>query len=123
MSAGTAVRGAALGAVAVALGVLYYAVDPARSAWMPRCPLKWMTGLECPGCGSQRAVHALLHGDIAAAWHANALLVALLPAIAAGIWLELRRESHPRLYARVHSPLAIIAAGAVIAVWGVARNL
>ena len=40
------------------------------------------TGLECPGCGSQRAIHSLLNGDLVAAVHYNALTVAAIPYIA-----------------------------------------
>ncbi|MBC9794776.1 DUF2752 domain-containing protein [Sinomicrobium weinanense] len=29
------------------------------------CPLKWLTGIDCPGCGFQRSFLALLQGDIA----------------------------------------------------------
>ena len=28
------------------------------------CPFKWLTGIDCPGCGFQRAVLALLQGDL-----------------------------------------------------------
>jgi len=28
------------------------------------CPLKYLTGLDCPGCGFQRSVIALMQGDI-----------------------------------------------------------
>lgn len=31
---------------------------------MLTCPLKAMTGIDCPGCGMQRAVIKLLEGDI-----------------------------------------------------------
>ena len=27
------------------------------------CPFKYLTGIDCPGCGFQRSVIALLHGD------------------------------------------------------------
>jgi hypothetical protein len=28
------------------------------------CPFKYFTGIDCPGCGFQRSVIALLHGDL-----------------------------------------------------------
>lgn len=33
------------------------------------CQLKSHFGIDCPGCGLQRSVIALLKGDIAAGWH------------------------------------------------------
>ncbi|WP_316746488.1 DUF2752 domain-containing protein [Pedobacter gandavensis] len=27
------------------------------------CPIKYLTGLDCPGCGFQRAILALIHGQ------------------------------------------------------------
>lgn len=68
--------------VAVIAAVVYGMFDPASSAYFPRCGFKVLTGYDCPGCGSQRALHALLHGDISAAWGYNAFLVALLPLVA-----------------------------------------
>lgn len=49
--------------------------------FMPPCPLHAFTGLNCPGCGATRATRALLHGDIVAAFHFNALYVSLLPLV------------------------------------------
>lgn len=28
------------------------------------CPIKRLTGIDCPGCGFQRSILALLHGDL-----------------------------------------------------------
>jgi len=28
------------------------------------CPFKYLTGIDCPGCGFQRSVIALMHGDL-----------------------------------------------------------
>ena len=53
--------------------------------FLPPCPLHAFTGLNCPGCGATRATRALLHGDIVAAFHFNALYVTLLPLV--GIFL------------------------------------
>jgi len=58
--------------------VLLLFVDPNKPGnLLPKCPFNWLTGLNCPGCGATRMVHALLHGDIAAAWHFNAFLLAV----------------------------------------------
>lgn len=35
---------------------------------MLSCPAKALTGMDCPGCGAQRAVSDLLRGDLSAAW-------------------------------------------------------
>ncbi|MDE5840938.1 MAG: DUF2752 domain-containing protein, partial [Muribaculaceae bacterium] len=58
--------------MALALAAVYYFFDPVEAGWMPRCIWKVTTGTDCPGCGSQRMAHALMHGDIAGAWRANA---------------------------------------------------
>ncbi|SFG60789.1 DUF2752 domain-containing protein [Pedobacter insulae] len=36
----------------------------AKSFFVP-CPVKWLTGVDCPGCGFQRSVWALIEGDFA----------------------------------------------------------
>ena len=43
----------------VALTIIYYRVSPTSSVFFPKCAFLMLTGLKCPGCGSQRAVHAL----------------------------------------------------------------
>ena len=62
------------------LAVLYL-FDPTQHGFYPRCHFHALTGLDCPGCGGLRATHALLHGEVAAAWRLNALYVAALPVV------------------------------------------
>ena len=73
--------GAALG-VAVALTALFIR-DPAQSGWFPPCPVHAVTGLACPGCGSLRAVHRLLHGHVMEAMAMNPLMVLSIPVLLA----------------------------------------
>jgi len=44
------------------------------------CLFEAMFDLECPGCGLTRALQALLHGDLAAAWARNPLVFVVFPA-------------------------------------------
>lgn len=45
----------------------------------PPCMFKAFTGLHCIGCGLTRALHALVHGDIAGAFAMNPLAIVVLP--------------------------------------------
>ncbi len=56
------------------LWVLFW-FDPADSKVFPPCPFKKLTGLYCPGCGSLRAVHQILHGRFTSAFRLNPLMV------------------------------------------------
>lgn len=46
------------------------------------CNIKTLTGLECPGCGGQRALHFLLHGHILIAMRYNLFFVLAMPFLA-----------------------------------------
>ena len=59
--------------------IVYYYVDPTKYSIMPKCPVKLLTTLDCPGCGFQRALHALLHGHFSEAIHYNLFLVIAIP--------------------------------------------
>lgn len=104
--------------IALAGAALLFLVDP-RIAPLPRCPLHVLSGLHCPGCGSTRALHLLLHGDIAGAWRMNLLLVVTLPLAGALIAAQLCGWQSSR-----HVPAAAIwAYVAMVVLYTVARNL
>ena len=112
----------AAGAVsALAVIALYALVDPG-AALFPRCPLKALTGFDCPGCGSQRAFHAILRGDIAGAWRYNAALFFAVPVIGLYFVSSILRGRCPRLYAALDSPAAIAVIVVAAAAWWVLRN-
>lgn len=103
--------------------VFYYLFDPMESRFMPQCLFHRVTGLQCMGCGSQRMIHALLHGDIAGAFAANAFGLVLLPFIVFMIWTETQRTKRPRLYQKVFSPIAITTLIILLILWLVVRNI
>ena len=87
---------------------------------MRLCPVAFLTGADCPGCGSLRAVHHLTHGDVVAAASSNLLLVAALPLVVLGWWRWLRGRPLVTGAARWLLPLV---AGVATVVFGVLRNL
>ncbi|MDB2473487.1 DUF2752 domain-containing protein [Schleiferiaceae bacterium] len=67
------------------LAILYRTYNPNGNVYFPKCPFRELTGLKCPGCGSQRAVHYLLNFDIFNAIKENVILVLSIPYILTGL--------------------------------------
>jgi len=64
----------------LAAGATYlWIFEPGRSGFFPACPFRLLTGFACPGCGSTRGMHALIHGDALTAFKFNPFLVLALP--------------------------------------------
>ena len=72
-------RGILLVSASLLILVTLLIFDPAETSFFPACPFHLITGLHCPGCGSLRAVHQLLHGNILNALDLNPLMVLFLP--------------------------------------------
>ena len=68
--------------------VIFFYIDPNIYPFFPKCPFLTITGLECPGCGSQRSFHQLLHLNIGAAFKQNPLVVIFGPYILLGLYIE-----------------------------------
>lgn len=110
-------------AILLTLGVVYFIFNPATSTLFPHCPFLVMTGLKCPGCGSQRAIHSLLHLNIGSAISYNFMLVASIPLVAILIYAELRRKTSPTLYSRINKPAFTWAIFAIFTAWWILRNI
>ena len=76
-----------IGVGGLAAATLFVARFDPNTVSYPGCPMKMVTGLDCPGCGGLRCVHALASGDIGAAMDQNVLAVIFLPL--AALWVAM----------------------------------
>ena len=53
--------------------------EPGKSGFFPGCPFRFLTGFTCPGCGTTRALHQILHGHFDTAFTLNPLLLLAIP--------------------------------------------
>lgn len=114
--------GVIVAVLAVTLIVIYSSVNP-ENKFFPKCFFLVVTGLKCPGCGSQRAIHALLNGDIGAAWGYNAMMVLFIPVVVLMGVASLGRLRNPRLYNSINSRWVIWSVFIVVVGWGIVRNI
>jgi hypothetical protein len=70
--------GIILSSIIFGIAAIVFFFNPATHPLYPVCQFHRLTGLNCPGCGMTRALHALLHGKIFTALHDNALFVLIL---------------------------------------------
>ena len=55
---------------------------PGEHSYYPRCQFHQFTGWHCPGCGSTRALHSFLNGQIHQALAYNSLAFVVIPTLA-----------------------------------------
>ena len=119
----TMVAAAVVAAVAFSFFIIYYyRHDPAEGG-VPKCMFRTITGWDCPGCGSQRALHALLHGHIAEAWSFNPFVFIAVPVGMYYAVVEAGRARWPRLHAASVNSWVILCLGAAVVLYTVLRNL
>ena len=93
--------------------------DPSASSGFVPCPFKAITGLDCPFCGSTRALHSLLNGDIGAALSHNVVTISAIAALA--IFFVVQRLTKRQPLTISNSTWIVIGVG--LLVFTVARNL
>jgi len=108
-------RAVRLGFVAVVLGAFLalYFFNPTDTVVFPPCPFHFATGCHCPGCGSLRAIHNLLHGRMTAAMSQNPLMVISIPIL--GLMFIKPRWTY--------TPWVPWAAMVVLITYGIIRNI
>ena len=117
--------GVAIALMLIATLYIFYILDPQTYSLFPKCPFLMATGLECPGCGTQRAIHQLLHLNFGAALRYNAFMVLAMPYIFLGLYIQYLggKKRHPQLeklfFGRWSALIVLIL---VIAYW-ILRNI
>ena len=106
----------------IAVGAVFFFFNPSTTAFYPKCLFHEMTGLYCPGCGSTRALHCLLHGELREAFRDNALVVLALPLLGA-ILLARTLRRRPPVVIRQSKLVWLWLLLAVIVAFGVVRNI
>ena len=113
--------------IVIMAGIYVYArFNPEESLFFPKCPVYLLTGYQCPGCGSQRAFFHLFHGNLLTAFRYNPLILALVPYIMTGIYLEyVANIANPRI-AHLRNVLfgkwAIVVLSVIIVLFTILRN-
>lgn len=93
-----------IGVIVIAtVAILYSAMEAVGIT----CPIKYVTGISCAGCGMSRAWLAALSGDIAGAMAYHPLFLA--PVLVAGLLLFRNRIPSRVLYAALIAIAAIFA--------------
>lgn len=103
------------------VGIIYYTTDPASATWMPQCYVRQLTGYDCPGCGAQRGLHALLHGEWARALSHNYLLAVAVP-VALLYGVSSLSTRWQRLHRALESRRALLLYIVLIYAWWGLRN-
>jgi hypothetical protein len=110
-------RRIATGAVVLGALAVLFLFNPAGNAVYPPCPFHHLTGYWCPGCGSLRATHELLHLHFAAAWALNPLFILCLPILA------MARKEDGLVDRAFHHPSAPWITGIILVGFWILRNL
>lgn len=107
------------------LALLYFFVDARHSHLFPACPFFTLTGLYCPGCGSQRAISALLHADFLEAIGYNVMLVTSAPLIlySASVTVLNVFRTEPLVQSIFYSPLFVRLFLVAVVLFAVLRNI
>lgn len=108
----------------IAVGIVYYTFNPYGYSF-PRCPVNSLLHIKCPSCGSQRAIHFLLHGQVYDAMKENVLSVLVLPYVLLA-WYARQQQKPGRLVAFgkwLYSRTAIHILLTIIAVFTLYRNI
>ena len=106
--------------------VYFYTNNPTSGdAKFIRCPSNFLLGINCPGCGTQRALHHLLHFEIVDALRYNAFFVLAIPVIMLYFlnWIRNELFNQNKQIKFLQNKKVLIALLIILIVFGIFRNI
>ncbi|VAW18609.1 hypothetical protein MNBD_BACTEROID01-2263 [hydrothermal vent metagenome] len=118
------IKSGLLVALIVLAAVFFFFLDPEEGVFFPKCVFHSLTGYYCPGCGSQRAIHSLLHLNISGVVNNNLLLIPAVLTMAYGLAIpEINRrfnKDYKNLLYYKQVPLVVLI---IIVLFWILRNI
>lgn len=104
---------------------VFYQFDPDEVSFFPKCPFLLSTGYKCPGCGTQRALHSLMHLKIWDALKQNAFIFFAIPYIFVGVYIEYfgGKQRYPKLERVLFGRYSAIILFVGIVLYWIVRNI
>ncbi len=110
-----------LAVLALFITAFYFFFNPIGNTLLPTCPFKILTGLYCPGCGGQRAFHAILHGNFTEAFHNNLLIFVAIPIVFYKIILQLNGSTKKDVFNLTNKGIWIFLS--LLSLFAIIRNI
>lgn len=109
--------------IMIAFALLFF-FNPASSNLYPPCPFYKLTDFYCPGCGSLRSLHQLMHGHPLEALDLNPLMVLFLPFLGyifiSQYWQGVHKQSRSSFF--ISPRIVWILLGIILVFW-IFRNI
>jgi hypothetical protein len=105
-------------AVLACAAILVRIATPGDGSIYPPCVFKWLTGWDCAGCGSLRALRAVTDGDLARAWSLNPLFVFFVFGFSGALLLRAAHVRRPEVPPQAYRLIPV----AIVLFW-IGRNL
>lgn len=107
------------------LSLLFFFYPVNSSGFYPKCIFHSITGFDCPGCGSQRAASALIHGHFLDAVNYNLLFILFIPLLLYSAYVFIWNTFSKRKIKQqlVYSPLFIKSVLLIVIAFWVLRNI
>ena len=107
----------------LSLLIVYGVFDPEKVGWFPRCIIRAITGVRCPGCGLQRALHDVLNADLAGAVRHNAYVLVSVPVLLLYLFDFLTCSVFVRFHQFITGKKFIVYLVVLTVAWWIFRNI
>ena len=104
------------------LGLLYVVILVWYPEWTPRCVVRWISGYDCPACGTQRACRLLLQGEWRIAFLQNPYIVLIAPYLVAVVAAERCGGPDSRFRHLLKARAVVVGWVVLMLVWWILRN-